>query len=253
MQTDAAMIRQLGFNSKHTFYLRQTKKDILLYSNLANEKFESITYDNLNITSRRVKKCQFEHVNFKNCSLGSETIFRKCIFINCNFSGRYSSFGTKTKFIDCIFQDCVIKGNTILWGSNFQNCTLSGTLSNVILRNEKSLFLKSYKFKNCDLRHLMFNNVAFNGNRFFKNCKMPNESLRIFKNDNDELIDKVLDLTSKNDSNGLRIIFDKTLRTKFNPFIIDKPFIQEFLNQDELVLFESLVAEYEITQNEIII
>ena len=222
--------------------LRWTKR-------LRNETFENITFEDLSVHSGKIENCEFQNVHFKHSSLGSGTIYKNCTFLKCKFSGKYTTLGNPVDYVNCTFEDCIFQGKMIFMGSIFKKCRLSGKMKNNILINEKRFFKKPFKFENCDLKDIKFDNITFNGNRFFNSCKLPESSIRIFKNDHDELIDYALKQVKDLDDeikNGISIIFHKELRTGQNPFIIDIPFLEDFLNEAGKSEFEKIVKEFEI-------
>tara|TARA_R110002049_G_scaffold304319_1_gene499430 strand:- start:551 stop:1042 length:492 start_codon:yes stop_codon:yes gene_type:complete len=161
----------------------------------------------------------------------------------------YASLGNPSNFINCIFQDCTFQGKMMFMGSIFRNSKFSGKMKNNILTNEKRCLKKLYKFEHCDLTAIEFENVSLNGNRFFKSCQLPKSSIRTFENDNDELIDFALKQIEGLDAEikkSIAVIFDKKLRSGLNPFIIDIPFLKNFLDEAGKLEFEKIVNKFEI-------
>ncbi|SFT43687.1 hypothetical protein SAMN05216474_0560 [Lishizhenia tianjinensis] len=214
-----------------------------------NQKFENINFEDLTVHSKRIENCVFLKVDFKQSTLGATTIYKNCKFIKCNFSGKHTSLGNPADYINCEFEDCKFEGKRIFLGSIFKNCKLSGKMKNNLLINEKRFLKKTFKFDNCDLTETEFENITFNGNRFFKACNLPRTSIRVFKNDNDELINYAVNQIATLDEetkNSLSILLHKKLRTGFNPFIIDTPFLNGFLEKKGMLEFEKIVKEFEI-------
>ncbi|WP_299245241.1 hypothetical protein [uncultured Aquimarina sp.] len=229
--------------------MKTVKKNVRWSRKLKNKKFENMNFEELTVYSKKIKSCEFFKVDFKHSSLGSGTIYKNCKFIKCKFSGKYTSLGNSTDYINCTFEDCTFQGTMIFIGPIFKNCWLSGKMKNNILVNEKRFLKKPYKFDNCNLTEVEFYNITFNGNRFFKSCKLPRSSIRLFKNDNDELVNYVIDQIENLDDkikNDLLIIFDKKLRTGFNPFVIDTALLEDLLKESGTTEFEKIVKEFEI-------
>lgn len=229
--------------------MKTVEKNIRWTGRLKNQFFEDKIFDELTVHSKIIENCGFINLEFKHSSLGLGTTYKNCRFTKCKFSGKYTSLGNQTDYIDCAIEDCIFQGNMIFTGSVFKNCRFSGKMKNNILINEKRFLSKPFKFENCDLKKLKFENVTFNGNGFFKCCQLPESSIRLFKNNNDVLIDYALDRIKGLDEeskNSLSIIFHKELRSGFDPFIVDIPFLQDFLNKSGKVEFERIVKEFEI-------
>jgi hypothetical protein len=229
--------------------MKTVEKNVRWTGKLKNKKFENLNFEKLTVLSRKIEKCEFKKVDFKHSSLGSGTTYENCIFVKCKFSGKYTSLGNPTDYSNCTFEECTFHGNMIFIGSIFKNCRLSGIMKNNILINEKRFLKRPFKFDNCDLKGIEFNNVTFNGSRFFKSCQLPEYSVRLFKNDNDELIDFALNKIEELDDeikNRISIIFHKELRAGLNPFIIDIPFLEDFLDESGKSEFEKIVKEFEI-------
>jgi uncharacterized protein YjbI with pentapeptide repeats len=229
--------------------LKNTEKNIRWIKPVANEQFENLTFEELTVVSSSIENCQFIKVSFKHSTLGSKTTFKDCIFTNCQFLGMYTSLGNSTNYINCIFNNCDFNGKMLFMGAVFKNCRFSGKMKNHILINEKRFLSKPYRFENCDLSKVEFDTITFNGSRFFKNTKLPEKSIRLFRNENDILINTVLDGVKKlniKEKADLEIIFNKDLRSGFNPFIIDILFLDEFLNESSRALFEDIVKDFEI-------
>ena len=231
--------------------MKKTERNIKWNKQLKNQKVSDLKFEELVVTCSKIKECEFRNIEFKYSILGSGTTYANCKFIDCQFIGRYTTMGSRTTYLDCEFKNCDFVGNMIFPGSIYKNCRFSGKMKNNIFINEKRLFAKPYVFVNCDLRQIEFENITFNGNRFFKSCKLPTSTIRIFRNDNDELIDSVQEKVKnldEEDRNSLLIIFHKELRSGFNPFIIDKYFLNDFLSETGKKEFETIVKEFEKMQ-----
>ena len=229
--------------------MQTIKKNIRWTKKLKNEKFENLNFEDLTVLSRKIDTCEFLKIDFKHSSLGSGTTYENCTFIKCKFSGKYTSLGNPTDYINCTFENCIFQGPMIFMGTIFKNCKLSGKMKKNILNNEKRFLKKPYKFDNCDLTGVEFDTITFNGNRFFNACKLPASSIRLFKNNNDELIDYAIDQIARLEIEtkiSISTIFHKELRTGFNPFIIDTSFLEDFLDESGKSEFEKIVKEFEI-------
>lgn len=214
-----------------------------------DKRFINVDFEELTVFSKIIENCEFKNVQFKNSSLGSKSIYKNCIFTDCRFVGNYSSLGNPTGYVDCTFTNCSFQGKMLLMGSLFEDGKLSGIMKDNILIDEKRFLSRPFKFENCDLGKVEFQNITFNGTRFFKSTKFPEKTIRLFNNKNDELIHIAL-LTVKDKDieikSSIEVIFHKELRSGFDPFIIDISFLDAFLKQESRSIFEEIVKEYEI-------
>ncbi len=228
--------------------MKTVTKDVRWTRKLRNEKFANMVFEELDVFSGKIENCEFHKVDFKHSTLGSGTTYTNCKFIKCSFTGKYTSLG-RSDFINCRFEECVFQCKMIFVGAIFKNCVLSGKMKNNILINERRFLRKPYKFENCDLKGMKFDHVTLNGNRFFKVCQLPEKSIRLFRNDHDELIDyanKKLEELDNESKKSISIIFYKELRTGQDPFIVDIPFLEDFLDESGRAAFEKIVKEFEI-------
>lgn len=154
---------------------RELFKDHRITNNLKNQIIQDATFDGLNIFSRKVTDCEFSSVLFKHCQLGSNTKYLNCTFSNCQIEGAYSTLGSPATYTNCIFDNCNFKGRMIFMGAIFENCKFSGTFTNNVIIDEKRWFKKFFTFTNCDLTNVNFVNLTINGERTFKDCKLPEQ------------------------------------------------------------------------------
>ena len=157
---------------------RETLKDHRITKSLRSQTFNDLTFDGITIFSRRISNCEFSNVHFKHCQLGSNTKYSNCRFTNCQIEGAYSTLGNPTTYSNCTFENCNFKGRMVFMGAIFEHCMFSGTYTNNVLIDEKRWFKKFFTFTNCDLTNVNFVNLTINGERTFKDCKLPEQQSR---------------------------------------------------------------------------
>ena len=148
-------------------------KDHRITKNLKSQTIRDTTFDGLNIFSRKITDCEFSNVHFKHSQLGSNTKYSNCKFTNCKIMGAYSTLGNPTTYSNCTFENCKFEGRMIFMGAIFEHCNFSGTCTNNVIIDEKRWFKKFFTFTNCDLTNVDFVNLTINGERTFKDCKLP--------------------------------------------------------------------------------
>lgn len=224
---------------------RELRKDFRIKKSLRNQTFLDTTFDGLEVCSRKMIDCKFHNVHFKHSQLGNNTTYSNCKFTNCKIEGKYSTLGNPATYINCSFEDFNFKGNMIFMGAIFEHCQFSGSFSNNIFINEKRWFKKYSTFNNCDLSDVNFENITFNSVRTFKECKLPEKGIRLFRNDNNDLLNFINSRQDSELTNSIRILFDSQLKQDQNPLIFDEVTLNTFLQSSELQLFKQLTSDYE--------
>ena len=217
---------------------------------LTNTNFDNTLFEELRIKNARLEKLRFSNVHFKNCYLGFDTKYSNCQLVDCKFYGKYSSLGTSTNYINCEFLNCEFVGVELFNGQYYKECSFSGSMKNMILRDYSTKGTEGTQFDNCDLSNILFDTINIYGRNIFKNCKLPSKGIRLFDNTNDRLIqkaDRICQKITSDEKLETEIIFKKSLKLGQNPIILDVLFLNSFFKTEESRnIFENVIQGSEI-------
>lgn len=232
--------------------MSRNKLDNVEWKGVIEEKsYTNFLFDHFVVRNADVVRVSFSDVFFLNSFLGYETKYVDCVFTSCKFYGKHSSLGDKVKFMNCHFINCDFTGNDLFGDQYFFNCSFSGLMKNIILKDK--VLTKSAPveiFDRCSLLDLTFNNVHIYGGNIFKDSVLPSSGLRLFDNSNNKLIKRAERICSEIDSDQKiesEIVFQKDLKSGQNPLILDSSFLNSFFKSKESrEIFESIVSGYEL-------
>lgn len=230
---------------------RVKKTNIEWKGKIKGKEYSDILFEELSISKGKIINVEFKNIHFKNCLLGQKTEYIESNFVNCKFFGKYSSLGSPSKFSKCRFENCQFVGIDLFHGTNFHKCEFSGSMKNHILYDKSSKF-KGWEteFIECDFSQLTFDHLNIYGKNIFKNCVLPKNGIRLYRNSNDELIQRSEDICSHIDTDHKiesEVIFRRSMMTGQDPIIIDDLFLESFFKTVESRrIFDEIVEGYQL-------
>lgn len=231
--------------------MKQTRKDEKISGDITNQIYTDILFDGLQVRNARISKTRFSNIHFKNSYLGNSSEYVQCEFKNCRFFGKYSTLGFSTTYRNCNFIECEFNGTSLFEDALFSNCVFSGSIKNAIIQDRKQKIFKNIPvFDHCDFHEIIFDNLSLYGKYIFKNCILPSKGIKKFKNENDSLINRAVEICSKIenlDKTESEVIFMKKLKSGQDPIILDELFLDSFFKtQESRNIFDLIVKGYEI-------
>lgn len=222
-------------------------------SNFSDKIFLNVLFDGLVIRNSTLTNIIFEKCQFKNSYLGFNNKYIDCIFVDCIFSGKYSSFGNPkgvvAKYSHCNFKNCDFKGLSLFEGVEFHKCMFSGIFHNIILRSEK-FANHGVKFVSCDLKEVNFSNISIYGVNVFKDTILPTKGIKLYSNRNDELLEKAKRIYPKVEKNyriESEIIFSEESVSGQSVIILDDCLINTFFKTKESrEVFDKIIEGFSI-------
>lgn len=156
--------------------------------------FEECVFDRsvwwrMTFSKCRFVKCSFNGCRLYNSSFGDE--FHDCSFKKLTTKGERFSFGWGSKYNRCNFESVDIRNITDMVGVRFEDCTISGTLTNGIFRGRRyalkqrlyslpdllfSTYYRPVAFIRCDLSGLKTENVVFEKDIIFQENQIGERS-----------------------------------------------------------------------------
>ncbi|MCG8552436.1 MAG: hypothetical protein MI799_18695 [Desulfobacterales bacterium] len=150
--------------------------------------FEKCIFNNSTWWLSEFSNCKFIDCSFHNCRFFSCSLqgkFYNCSFNNISGKGEYFNFGWGSLYLNCIFKSVDLNNIGDIIGVKFENCKISGLISNGVLHGRRSALSKRFaslidifsrhykpvKFIRCDLAELRIKNVVIENDVVFKKNK----------------------------------------------------------------------------------
>lgn len=160
--------------------------------NFTNAKFLNCNFENANFIDTRFWDCEFigckfHKTDFRNATLGVNSIFDDCKFTSSKLKGKYFNFGYYSKFLNSKFSSCEIQSAWIL-SASFRNCHFDSKFTNVRFSGKKEAEVSSRKefpatFIDCNMEHSTFIRLEIMDGAILENTKLPNQKNSRFNND----------------------------------------------------------------------
>lgn len=135
----------------------------------------------------RFIRCSFDDCRLYTCSLGGK--FSDCSFRRLLGKGEHFSFGWGSKYMNCVFESVHLRNIDEQLGVRFEDCKISGTFTKGVFHGRRyaldlrfssvtDIFSTRFwpvKFIRCDLSDLTTEDVVFDKDVVFKNCKLSDQ------------------------------------------------------------------------------
>lgn len=120
--------------------------------------FQSVDYLETRFWGCRFDRCVWHKCTFRRVTMGHGTEFRSCRFVGCKFLTAHTNL--RAVFKNCIFENCEFSG-TSTWGLVLEDCTISGTMKNMIFFGKKTPVDEQAVLRNVDLTGVAFHMTDF--------------------------------------------------------------------------------------------
>ena len=156
----------------------------------SNCKFSNVNFSDLRQWNCKYDNCIFEKSNFNNATLGVNSNFSNCTFIQTTLKGKYFNFGQNNLFQQCNFIDCDINSTWIL-SVTFKECIFASKFSDIRFSGTKETALsnktegKNYPatFIDCNFEKSTFKDLEIMDGSIIEKTILPNQKSERFNND----------------------------------------------------------------------